>query len=105
MTLKEFQEKVDKWAKQFDPPYWTPHQIMTRLVEEVGELAREVNHVHGPKKKKAGEKEGSIGDEISDVIFTLICLANKEGIDLDQYFNTLIDEKCYIRDNNRYKKI
>jgi NTP pyrophosphatase (non-canonical NTP hydrolase) len=105
MTLKESQEKVDKWAKQFDPPYWTPHQIMTRLVEEVGELAREVNHVHGPKKKKAGEKEGSIGDEISDVIFTLICLANKEGIDLDQYFNTLIDEKCYIRDNDRYKKI
>lgn len=74
-----------------------------RLTEEVGELAREVNHLYGPKKKKVSEDVGNLEDEIADVIFTLCYLANSTGIDLDETWKRVID-KCYNRDNKRYKR-
>ncbi len=104
MVLKEIQDEVDKWAQQFETPYWTPHQIYARLGEEVGELAREINNLYGPKKKKESEEKGELGDEISDIIFTLCCLANSQNINLDEHWKKLNDEKCYKRDNDRYKK-
>ena len=56
MTLKEVQKEIDVWMNQFKVPYWKPHEILARLTEEVGEVAREVNCANGPKKKKADEK-------------------------------------------------
>jgi NTP pyrophosphatase (non-canonical NTP hydrolase) len=103
MTLKKIQSDVDKWTSQFKPQYWQPHEILARLVEETGEVAREINHLYGPKKKKSNEREQDLGDEIADVIFTLCCLANSKDIDLDKSWQRIMD-KCYIRDNDRYKK-
>jgi len=103
MSLKQIQEQVDKWTAQFKPQYWQPHEILARLMEETGELAREINHLFGPKKKKSSEDEGDLGEEIADIIFTLCCLANSKGIDLDKEFKKVID-KCYGRDKDRYEK-
>lgn len=98
-----YQRRVHRWANQLKIPYWGPHEIMTRLSEEVGELAREVSHTFGPKKKKASEKDSSIEEEIGDILFTITCLCNKHGIDLDKTFNMAM-AKCYGRDKNRFEK-
>lgn len=103
MSLKERQLEVDEWASQFKVPYWQPHEILARLIEEVGELAREINALYGPKKKKPSEETKELGDEMADIIFTLCCLANSKGIDLDQAFQRAMD-KCYERDKDRYEK-
>ena len=103
MLLKDIQKDVDKWTSQFDPQYWNPHEILARLIEETGELGREINHLYGPKKKKASEDINDLGQEMGDVIFTICCLANSKGIDLDEVWKKIID-KCYNRDNDRYKK-
>ncbi len=103
MALKNLQDEVDQWTSQFEPQYWKPHEILARLMEEIGELAREVNHLHGPKKKKSSEKEQELGTEIADVIFTLCCLANSNGVNLEEAWKQVMD-KCYNRDNNRYQK-
>lgn len=101
--MKYEQEQVHKWASQYKIPYWQPLEIMARLTEEVGELAREVNHLFGPKKKKSTENKADLGDEIADVIFTLSCLANSQKIDLDKNFARVMD-KCYGRDKDRFEK-
>lgn len=101
--MKEIQKEVDEWAQQFTVPYWQPLEIMTRLTEEVGELAREINHRFGPKKKKASEETKEIGDEIGDIIFTLTCLANSLHIDLEEAWKQVMD-KCYGRDKDRFEK-
>ncbi|MBI2564718.1 nucleotide pyrophosphohydrolase [Candidatus Woesearchaeota archaeon] len=93
---------VDDWVKQYKIGYWKPHEILARLTEETGELAREINHIYGPKKKKASEKTSELGEEIADIIFTCCCLANSQGISLDKSFKKVID-KCYGRDSNRYE--
>ena len=77
--------------------------MMARLSEETGELAREINHRFGPKIKKSTEDKKELGDEMADIIFTLCCMANAQGIDLDTHWQNVMD-KCYKRDNNRYEK-
>lgn len=103
MALKDIQKQVDQWVSQYKVPYWQPHEILVRLMEEVGEVAREINHLYGPKKKKTTESVGELGVEIADVIFTLCCLANSKKIDLDEVFKRVMD-KCYGRDKDRYEK-
>jgi len=103
MALTPLQKEVDAWASQFDPSYWQPLEILARLAEETGELARELNHHFGAKKKKASEAEGSIEDEIADIFFTLICLANSQNIDLDQAWEKLMN-KVHKRDSVRFNK-
>ncbi|HJX06165.1 MAG TPA: MazG nucleotide pyrophosphohydrolase domain-containing protein [Candidatus Nanoarchaeia archaeon] len=103
MTLKDVQKQVDDWAQQYKVPYWKPHEILARLAEENGELAREINDIWGPKKKKPNENKINLGEEIGDIVFTLCCLANSQRIDLDESFNRVMN-KCYGRDNNRYEK-
>jgi len=104
MSLKDIQKEIDDWVQQYKIGYFKPHEIITRLAEEVGELAREVNHIFGPKKKKSGEDKKEMADEISDIIFTLGCLANSQDIDLDESFKRVMD-KCYGRDKDRWEKI
>lgn len=103
MSLKQTQKDVDDWAQQFKAPYWQPLEIMARLTEETGELAREINHRWGPKKKKSMEEKKELEDEMGDIIFTLCCLANSQKIELDEAWKRVMD-KCYGRDKNRYEK-
>jgi NTP pyrophosphatase (non-canonical NTP hydrolase) len=104
MTLKDLQNEVDKWVGQYATGYWPPHQQITCMAEEVGEVAREINHLHGIKKRKPGEQEGSLGKELSDVVFTAVCIANRHGIDLQQEWDKMMQEKLYGRDKDRYEK-
>jgi len=103
MKLKGIQKEVDRWIKQFKLGYFKPLEILARLMEEVGELAREINHRFGPKKKKVSEKDNNLGDEIADIIFTLACLANSLGIDLEKAFNRVIN-KYNQRDTDRWER-
>lgn len=104
MPLKEIQKQVDKWVKQYRIGYFKPHEILARLMEETGELAREINHLYGPKKKKSTGTPKEMEDEIADIIFTLVCLANSKGIDLDKAFKKMMREKLNKRDKNRWEK-
>ena len=83
--------------------YWEPLELLARIVEETGELAREINHLYGPKKKKPEEDTKELADEIGDIIFNLCCLANSKNIDLDKAFQKVMD-KYNNRDNSRYEK-
>ena len=95
------QKVVDEWIKEYGKGYWSPGSIILRLIEEVGELAREVNHQYGDKPPKPGENKKNIGHEAADVIFTLICLLNSLDIDLEQSFKEII-KKYTERDKNRH---
>ena len=103
MVLSKIQKEVDDWVKQYKIGYFKPLEIMARLTEEVGELAREINHRYGPKKKKKNEAKQEIGEEIADIIFTLTCLANSLNIDLDESFAKVM-KKLKTRDRKRWKK-
>ena len=104
MSLKDIQNDVEKWISQFDPKYWPPFEILARLTEETGELAREINHLHGAKKKKSSEPENNLGQELSDIMFTVVCMANSHGIDLQEEWERMMKEKQYGRDKNRFNK-
>jgi NTP pyrophosphatase (non-canonical NTP hydrolase) len=103
MSLKQNQKEVDDWISQYKLGYFKPLEILARLTEEVGEVAREINHMFGPKKKKPGEETRELGDEIADVIFTLVCMANSLHIDLDKSFKKMMD-KMNTRDKGRWEK-
>jgi NTP pyrophosphatase (non-canonical NTP hydrolase) len=103
MSFKEVQKEVDDWIKQYKIGYFKPLEILARLTEEVGELARELNHHYGPKKKKENEDIKELADEISDNIFVLVCLANSLNIDLDEAFNKMM-HKIKTRDEKRWEK-
>lgn len=101
--MKDYQEQVDNWVSRYKIGYFKPLEILARLTEEVGELARELNHRFGPKKKKPSEEVQEVGDEMADIIFTLVCLANSLKIDLDEHFKRVMD-KYNSRDKDRYEK-
>ena len=103
MSLSESQQRVHAWVSQFKEGYFHPLTNMARLTEEVGELAREVNHRFGEKTKKADEAEGEMAMEIADVLFVLICLANREGIDLQEAFDRMMT-KVERRDAERWTR-
>jgi NTP pyrophosphatase (non-canonical NTP hydrolase) len=103
MSLKLAQQRVDAWISQFEEGYFHPLTNMARLAEEVGELAREVNHRFGQKTKKRDEGEGDLAMEMADILFVLICMANREGIDLQEAFDRMM-EKVTSRDGARWTK-
>ena len=103
MTLSDAQRRVDAWISQFEEGYFDPLTNMIRLAEEVGELAREVNHRFGQKTKKPGEAEGDMGMEMADILFVLICMANREGIDLEESFARMM-AKVEGRDATRWTR-
>jgi NTP pyrophosphatase (non-canonical NTP hydrolase) len=103
MSLQDTQRRVDAWISRFEEGYFDPLTNMARLSEEVGELAREVNHRFGQKTKKPDEPDGDLGMEMADIIFVLICMANREGIDLQQAFERMM-AKVETRDETRWTK-
>jgi NTP pyrophosphatase (non-canonical NTP hydrolase) len=103
VSLSESQQRVDAWIRQFEEGYFHPLTNMTRLSEEVGELAREVNHRFGQKTKKKDEAAGDMAMEMADILFVLICMANREGIDLQQAFDRMM-AKVENRDADRWTR-
>ena len=101
MSMKNYQQELDQWFKEKKWDYWKPHEILARLMEETGEFARLVNHIHGPKKKKITESEQDLEEELGDIIYTLICYANSNGIDLDNAIKKSFN-KVITRDKDRY---
>ncbi len=103
MDLREAQQHVDSYISQFREGYFPPLVNLARLTEEVGELAREMNHAFGPKTKKPGEPEGDIAGELGDVLFVLVVLANQMELDLGQALASTI-EKYEVRDAERWER-
>jgi NTP pyrophosphatase (non-canonical NTP hydrolase) len=101
MSLTEAQRRVDAWISGFEEGYFHPLTNLARLSEEVGELAREINHRFGQKTKKKDEPEGDLAMEMADILFVLICMANREGIDLQAAFDRML-EKVETRDRARW---
>jgi NTP pyrophosphatase (non-canonical NTP hydrolase) len=102
-TMKQLQEEVDAYISQFKEGYFSPLAMLARMTEELGELAREVNHYFGEKPKKKTEKEKTIEEELGDLLFVLICFANSLQIDLQQAHD-LVMEKFRTRDQNRWTR-
>ncbi|UCC25075.1 MAG: nucleotide pyrophosphohydrolase [Gemmatimonadales bacterium] len=103
MELKEAQSRVDAWIGQFEEGYWPPLVNLARLTEEVGELARLMNHRFGPKRKKPGEEAQDLGEELADVLFVLVVIANQQGIDLADALDGVL-EKYRLRDSHRWTR-
>ncbi|HYF38714.1 MAG TPA: nucleotide pyrophosphohydrolase [Gemmatimonadales bacterium] len=103
MSIREAQARVDTWIAQFEEGYFDPLTNLARLAEEVGELAREVNHRFGKKTKKLDEPDSDLAMEMADVLFVLICMANRERIDLEEAFERMM-EKVETRDENRWTR-
>ncbi|MCI0435625.1 MAG: nucleotide pyrophosphohydrolase [Gemmatimonadetes bacterium] len=102
MTIEEAQRAVDAWVSQQGGGYWPPLSNLARLIEEVGELARELNHSHGHKPRKADEPGGDLALELGDTLFVLIAIANERGIDLDDALRRVL-EKYATRDAGRWR--
>jgi len=103
-TMKDMQKEVDAYIGQFKEGYFSPLAMMARLTEEMGELAREVNHYYGEKPKKTTEIERSIEEELGDVLFVMICMANSLNIDLETAHNIVMN-KFNTRDKDRWTRI
>lgn len=101
MTLAESQELVDQWIKTHGVRYFNELTNMAILTEEVGELARIVSRTYGEQSFKPGEEQEDIGNELADVLWVLICLANQTGVDLTQAFQKNIEKKTG-RDHRRH---
>ncbi len=101
MPLAHLQARVDRWISQFEEGYFHPLTNMARLAEETGELAREVNHRFGQKTRKPEEPQGDLAMEMADILFVIICMANREGIDLDDAFERMMG-KVEQRDAARW---
>ena len=103
MVLSNIQKEVNEWISQYGG-YWPPLSMMARLTEETGELAREINHVYGMKKRKPEESIKSIEGELGDIFITIICIANSLNIDLGNAYKETMN-KLNIRDKDRTKQI
>lgn len=102
-TMKDMQNEVDTYIGQFKEGYFSPLAMMARLTEEMGELAREINHTYGEKPKKSTEKEKLIEEELGDVLFVMICLANSLNIDLTEAHDMVMN-KFNTRDKDRWTR-
>lgn len=102
MTIEEAQEQVDKWIKTYGVRYFNELTNMAILTEEVGEVARIISRKYGEQSFKESDKEKDLGDEMADVLWVLMCLANQTGINLTEAFEKNIAKKT-DRDKERHK--
>jgi NTP pyrophosphatase (non-canonical NTP hydrolase) len=103
MTFKEAQEKVDQWIKEYGVRYFDEMTNTVMLMEEVGEFARIMARRYGEQSEKESDKGKDLGDEMADVLFVLICLANQTGIDLEEAMKKNLEKKTE-RDHSRHKE-
>lgn len=102
MTIKEAQETVDQWIKDYGVRYFSELTNMAMLTEEVGEVARIIARQYGEQSFKASDKDKNLADELADVLFVVICLANQTGIDLTEAMQRNLEKKTQ-RDATRHK--
>ena len=101
MTIKESQQQVDQWIKTHGVRYFNELTNMAILTEEVGELARIMARRYGEQSEKESDKGKDLGDEMADVLWVLICLANQTGVDLTEAFKKNLEKKT-LRDKDRH---
>ena len=101
MTLNEAQETVDQWIKKYGVRYFNELTNMAMLTEEVGEVARIIARRYGEQSEKASDKNKDLGDEMADVLFVLICLANQTGVNLQEALERNLEKKTQ-RDGTRH---
>ena len=101
MELNVLQKKVDDWIKKYGVRYFDELTNMAQLTEEVGEVARIISRVYGEQSIKKDEKINDLGEELADVLFVLICLANQTGVDLEKSFDEKLEKKSK-RDKTRH---
>jgi len=102
MTIQEAQEQVDQWIKKYGVRYFNELTNMAILTEEVGELARIISRTYGEQSFKESDKNRDLGDEMADVLWVLICMANQTGVNLTEALKKNIEKKTF-RDKNRHK--
>ncbi len=102
LTIKEAQEIVDNWIKTIGVRYFSELTSLGQLTEEVGEVARIITRTYGDQSFKKSDKGHNLGDELADVLFVLICLANQTGVDLTKALQKNLDKKTK-RDKERHK--
>jgi NTP pyrophosphatase (non-canonical NTP hydrolase) len=101
MDIKEAQQTVDKWIKEFGVRYFNELTNLAILTEEVGEVARIMSRRYGEQSEKESDKNKDLSDELADVLFVLICIANQTGTDLSEAFKKNIEKKTQ-RDQTRH---
>ena len=101
--MANYQQQVDDMLQQYEKPYWHPLSQLARMIEEVGEVSRILNHRFGDKPKKHDEQHEELADELADVLYAVICLANSQNIDLDEPMQRAI-AKLETRDAGRFRK-
>jgi len=103
LTLPQAQRKVDEWIRDVGVRYFSELTNMAMLTEEVGEVARIIARRYGEQSEKPSDADKVLADELADVLFVLICLANQTGVDLDAAFKKNLDKKT-IRDAERHRQ-
>lgn len=103
MTIKEIQSRVDEWIKRYGVRYFSELTNMALLTEEVGEMARIIARKYGDQSEKKSDKKVKLAEEMADVLFVLVCLANQTGIDLEKSFQENLKKKTR-RDSTRHQK-
>lgn len=101
MTIQEAQTQVDQWIKTYGVRYFNELTNMTILTEETGELARIIARRYGEQSEKESDKNKDLGDEMADVLWVLICLANQTGVNLTEAFRKNMEKKT-LRDHDRH---
>ena len=101
MEIKNLQTKVDNWIKEHGVRYFNELTNMAQLTEEVGEVARIIARKYGEQSFKNSDEKISLDDELSDVLFVLLCLANQTGVDLQKSFDKRLEQKAK-RDHDRH---
>lgn len=101
LGIEEAQKKVDNWINQFGVRYFNELTNMAMLTEEVGEVARIIGRRYGEQSEKESDKQKDLGDEMADVLFVLICLANQTGVNLEEALEKNLNKKS-IRDADRH---
>ncbi len=103
MTIQEAQKKVDAWIQEHGVRYFDETTNMAMLSEEVGEVARIIARRYGEQSEKASDKEKELGDELADVLFVVVCLANQTGVDLEEAVERNLAKKTE-RDSDRHRQ-
>ena len=102
MTIEEAQNKVDEWIKTYGVRYFSPLTNMAILTEEVGEVARVMARTYGDQSCKPSDEKKNLADELADVMWVLMCIANQTGVDLTDAFVKNLEKKT-LRDSHRHK--
>lgn len=101
MNIEDAQKAVDKWIKEHGVRYFDELTNMTQLTEEVGEVARIIARRYGEQSEKESDKDKDLGEELADVVFVVLCLANQTGVDLETAFYKKLNLKAE-RDHDRH---